>query len=98
MEQVYDIFEALPDGSLEWRECVDERHIAIARAGELAARSANEFRVMHLPTSSVVVVLNAKEPSQSEGGSQNPGEHQAGQGDVPVPWWSLVRRRPKSIP
>lgn len=98
MEQTYDIFEALPDGTLEWRECLDGHEAALARARELASLSTNEFRVMHLATNAIVLVLNAKQPRAGPGGeSPNSEEGRAGQTDLPVPWWSLVRRPTKSV-
>lgn len=98
MEETYDIFEALPDGSLEWRECIAGRDAAFARAGELASRSANEFRIMHLPTSSIVLVLNAKQPpAASRDASVNPNESDIVQAELPRPWWSFVRRHTKTV-
>lgn len=97
MEETYDIFEASPDGSLEWRECIDGRDAAFARAGELASRSANEFRVMHLSTSSIALVLNAKQPPASRDTSANPTEGEIVQAEMPRPWWSFVRRSTKTV-
>lgn len=98
MEQIHDIFEVLPDGSLEWRECVDGRDPALSRAKELAASSANEFRVMHLPTGAIVAVLNAKQPSPDSGDAcRNANEAATHQGGLPAPWWSFVRRSTKSV-
>lgn len=65
MERTYDIFEVFPDETVEWLESVSGHEAALARAGELAAKSTNEFRVMHLPTNSIVAVLNRREsPSE----------------------------------
>ncbi|HTU34825.1 MAG TPA: hypothetical protein VMF66_13575 [Candidatus Acidoferrum sp.] len=96
MGQTYDIFEVLPDGTLEWRECVEGHEAALSRTHELAARSTNEFRVVHLPTNSILIALNAKElPKPSEGDSAAPNEG-GSQTDLPVPWWSVVRSGTKS--
>lgn len=98
MEQTYDIFEALPDGTIEWRECTEGHEGALIRARELGACSTNEFRVMHLATNAMVFVVNAKQPVTGPGAeSPNPTGSGAGQTDLPVPWWSLVRRPTKSV-
>jgi hypothetical protein len=80
MDRTYDIFEVMPDGILEWRECVVGHEAAIARARERASKSANEFRIMHLPTKSIAAVLNSKEPpaarsddSQGQAARDGPG-------------------------
>jgi len=61
MDRIYDIFEMIEDGPV-WRAVVSGHDDAVTRAKELASRSMNEFRVMHLPTNSVVAVLNASQP------------------------------------
>jgi|SRR5215831_8479939 len=61
MERTYDIFEVNEDGSLSWRDAVSGHDAALARMHELAAHSTREFRMLHLPSHSIVVVLNAKE-------------------------------------
>jgi len=79
MERTYDIFEVLPDGLLEWLEFVSGHEEALERARVLAAASPNEFRVMHLPTNSVVAVFNAKE-SPSESSSKGSTRKKGGSG------------------
>lgn len=65
MERTYDIFEVFPDGTVEWLESVSGHDAALARARDLAAKSTNELRVMHLPTNSIVAVLSRREsPSE----------------------------------
>ena len=59
MERTYDIFERLPDDSMRWRASVVGHEPAIAKLKELAAKSGNEFRVMHLPTQAVIATINA---------------------------------------
>ena len=59
MERDYDIFEINPDGSLIWRAAVQGHEAAVNRLRELAAETKNEVRVMHVPTKSVIAVLNA---------------------------------------
>lgn len=83
LERTYDIFEVLPDGEFAWRDFVEGLDATLARARELAVRSSNEFRVMHLPTHSVVAVLNArKSPTQS--GDVPPAPVDGGKGETDV--------------
>jgi hypothetical protein len=58
MERECDLFEVNPDGSLTWRGVVHGHEAAVNRLRELAAQTKNEVRVMHVPTKSVVAVLN----------------------------------------
>jgi hypothetical protein len=55
----YDIFEMFPDGSALWRNTVTGRDEAIKRLQELSAQTANEVRLMHLPTQTVIAEMNA---------------------------------------
>jgi len=61
MEREYDLFELHPDGSLTWRGVVSGHEAAIRKLGELAAETKNEVRVMHVPTKSIVAVMNAQQ-------------------------------------
>ncbi len=79
MERTYDIFEIFPDGLLEWLEFVSGHEAALARAQALAAASPNEFRVMHLPTNSIVAVFNSR-GSASESGSDERMRKRGGSG------------------
>jgi hypothetical protein len=65
MERTYDIFEILPDGNPVWRKAVIGHEASINKMRELASQSQNEFRVIHLPTNSLVAVLNPREQSGS---------------------------------
>ena len=65
MERSYHIFEII-DSDPIWRECVNGHAEALARAMELARKSKNEIRVMHLPDNAVVAVLNDKHVHRSE--------------------------------
>jgi hypothetical protein len=58
MERTYDLFEILADGSPVWRVTVEGHSNAIAKLDEIASQTQNEVRVMHLPTNSVVAVMN----------------------------------------
>lgn len=58
MERDYDLFEIYPDGSPVWLCVVSGHEAAIAKLKELSEITKNEVRVMHLPTKSVVAVMN----------------------------------------
>ena len=89
VQRTYDIFEVLPDGEFVWRDFVEGLDATLARARELAAQSTNEFRVMHLPTHSVVAVLNAqKSPAQS--GEVPPAPADGGKGDADLALRCLI--------
>jgi hypothetical protein len=60
MEREYDLFEHFPDGSLMCRETVSGHENAIGKLRELAARTKNEVRVMHLPTETLIASMNGK--------------------------------------
>lgn len=65
MERSYDIFEVLPDGTQVWRVAVSGHDAALAEMRELASKSVNEFRMMHLGTNSVAAILYAKQSPSS---------------------------------
>jgi hypothetical protein len=58
MEREYDIFEIMPDGSPFWREVVNGHENAIRKLEELAKKTKNELRVMHVPTNAIIAVMN----------------------------------------
>jgi len=58
MDHEFDLFEILPDGTPIWREVVSGREKAILKLRELSAETANEIRVMHLSTNTVVAAMN----------------------------------------
>jgi len=58
MDHEYDLFEIYPDGSPVWRDVVSGKENAILKLRELSAETANEVRVMHLPTNTVVAATN----------------------------------------
>lgn len=92
MERTYDIFELLADGGLEWRDFAEGHEAALARAGELAAGSSNEFRVMHLPTNSVVAVFNAKQsPTQSGNERRKPDKNRTSDAEGSLRWRNIAR-------
>ena len=59
MDRSYDLFEIFPDGSAVWKGVVVGQEEAIRKLQELAARTTNEMRVMHVPSNSVIATLNA---------------------------------------
>jgi len=58
VDRNYDLFEILPDGSPIWKCAVAGHENAIQQLRELAAKTNNEVRIMHLPTQTVIAVLN----------------------------------------
>ena len=64
MKRSYHIFEII-DGHPIWRKCVEGHTIALFQATELAAKSPNEIRIMHLPDNAVVAILNDGENKKS---------------------------------
>ena len=58
VDRNYDIFEVMPDGSPIWREAVTGHENAIQRLKELSAKTANEIRVIYLPTQTVIAAIN----------------------------------------
>ena len=60
MNREYDAFEVLPDGALIWKATVKGHEDAIKKLKEVAKDNTNEFRLMHLPTKTVIATINAK--------------------------------------
>jgi hypothetical protein len=58
MDRDYDLFEVFPDGSLVWRDSVTGHEKAIRRLRELAELTDNEFRVIHVPTNTLIASMN----------------------------------------
>jgi len=62
MERTYDIFERLQDGTLLWVEVVHGHEEAIRKLRLWAEKRPNEFRLMHLPSNTLIATTNnAKE-------------------------------------
>ena len=70
MDRNYDLFEILPDGSPIWKCAVAGHHNAVQQLRELARHTANELRIMHLSTNTIIAVLNA--PHQRDGANPPP--------------------------
>jgi hypothetical protein len=62
MDRDYDLFEVFPDGSVIWRESVTGHEKAIRRLRELVQVTDNEFRVMHIPTNTLIASLKSSNP------------------------------------
>jgi hypothetical protein len=58
VDRNYDLFEILPDGSPIWKCAVAGHENAVQQLRELAAKTNNEVRIMHLPSQTVIAVLN----------------------------------------
>lgn len=56
----YDAFEVLPDGTLIWKATVVGHEDAIKKLQQLAKHNRNEFRLMHVPSKTVIATINAK--------------------------------------
>jgi hypothetical protein len=60
MNRVYDAFEVLPDGTLIWKATVEGREDAVEKLKQVAKDSPNEFRLMHIPSKTVIATINCK--------------------------------------
>ena len=58
MERCYDIFEVLAHDELLWKAAVEGRDAALLKLHQLADNSANEFRLIQLPTNTVIFTIN----------------------------------------
>jgi hypothetical protein len=59
MSRVYDAFEVLPGGTLIWKAVVGHED-AVEKLKEVAKDSPNEFRLMHIPSKTVIAAINRK--------------------------------------
>jgi hypothetical protein len=65
VERTYDIFERLPDGTMLWVAAVQGHEEAIPKLKLYGEKRSNEFRLMHLPSDSLVAAVNVpKQPLQ----------------------------------
>ncbi len=60
MTREYDAFEVLPDGALIWKATITGHEDAINKLKEVAKGNTNEFRLMHIPSRTVIATINAK--------------------------------------
>ena len=67
MDRDYDLFEIFPDGSAIWRITISGRERAIARVREFAAQTANEVRLMHLGSNTLITAMNTRVDSKPTG-------------------------------
>jgi hypothetical protein len=61
----FDLFEIFPDGSAIWRHTVTGRDEAFQRLREFSLQTANEVRLMHLPTNTVIATIHT--PADTNG-------------------------------
>jgi hypothetical protein len=64
MERTYDIFEVV-DGTAVWRKAITGHQDALNFAAQLAAKTPNEIRVVHLTSNALIAHLNPHEPPSS---------------------------------
>jgi hypothetical protein len=62
----FDLFEIFPDGAALWRHTITGKDEAIKRLRELSAQTANEVRLMHLPTQTLIASLNTHADSRGK--------------------------------
>jgi hypothetical protein len=74
MDRTYDIFEIFPDGTMIWRASITGLDPAVRKFKELAHGGANEFRLMHLPTHTVIATTK-NVPPQSKPPQQTPPQN-----------------------
>ena len=60
MNRIYDAFEVLPNGTLIWKATVTGHEDAVKKLKEVANGSPNEFRLMHIPSKTVIAAINSK--------------------------------------
>jgi len=62
MERDYDLFEVLPDGAVIWKATAPGHENAIQKLRELAKQTANEVRVMHILSNTLIASMNGPKP------------------------------------
>jgi hypothetical protein len=62
MDREYDLFEVFPDGTQIWRDSVTGHEKAIQRLRELVEVTDDEFRVMHIPTKTLIASMKRAKP------------------------------------
>jgi len=60
MNRVYDAFEVLPDGTLMWKATVTGHEDAVKKLEQLAKDNPNEFRLMRIPSKTVIATINCQ--------------------------------------
>lgn len=82
MQRQYDLFEKLPDGSLDFRSTIAGLECAIAALKNLSTHTDNDCVLIYLPTRTVIAMMHGTE--SSSGDSAQPAS--------PDRTMSLVRR------
>ena len=65
MDRQYDLFEIFPDGTPLWWESVTGQESALRRLKELSSQTRNEVRALHIPTNTVLAMMNRPEYADS---------------------------------
>jgi len=65
MNREYDLFEKMPDGSVEWKDFVQGLENARLRLARLSERSSNEFFAIHIPTKQIVARVSDRRKSDA---------------------------------
>jgi hypothetical protein len=71
MDREYDLFEIFPDGSALWRNTIRGHEEAIKQLREFSTKTANEVRLIHLPTNTLIATMNTRidgKPTDSTAG------------------------------
>jgi hypothetical protein len=58
MERDQDLFEVLPSGDVMWKASVPGHDSAILKLRELSTQTANEVRVIHLASKTLIATIN----------------------------------------
>lgn len=69
----FDLFEIFRDGTALWRLTVTRREAAIEALHQLSTWTANEVRVMHLPSKTLIAAA-MNTPADSRGKESTPGQ------------------------
>jgi hypothetical protein len=60
MHREYDAFEVLSDGTQIWKATIKGHEDAIRKLQEIAKGNLNEFRLIHVPTKTVIAAINTR--------------------------------------
>lgn len=58
MDRTYDIFEIHPDRTPIWKGAVTGHEEVVRKLHELSGKIRNELRMMHVPTQTLIAVVN----------------------------------------
>jgi len=66
MNRQYDLFEKLPDGSLDFRSTIAGLESAITALKNLSAHTDNDCALIYLPTRTVIATMHGAESSRGD--------------------------------